>query len=276
MKNQDEQPAEGDLPAKSQPVNRAAQLGRRTADEGLLETPTPEEAHFVHTDPWRVLRISSEFVEGFEALAGLSPAVTIFGSARTEPHDPIYKAAVETARLLGEAGFPIISGGGPGIMEAANKGARLAGTRSIGLNIELPFEQHLNPYVDITVQFHYFFVRKTMLVKYSQAFVVFPGGFGTLDELFESLTLIQTGKVHNFPVVLYDGSYWRGLLEWLKAGPLAGGKIALADLDLLLIADTPDQVRHLILSAAKEPGNRVDKEQKAHEHTRRAYRKEPQ
>lgn len=258
-------------PAQSQAVNRAAQLGRRTADEGLLETPAPDEDRFIHTDPWRVLRISSEFVDGFEALAGLSPAVTIFGSARTEPGDPMYKAATETARLLGEAGFPIITGGGPGIMEAANHGARLAGSRSIGLNIELPFEQHLNPYVDISVQFHYFFVRKTMLVKYSQAFVVFPGGFGTLDELFESLTLIQTGKVHNFPVVLYNTAYWQGMLDWLKAGPLAGGKIGQADLGLLLHADSPQDVLHQILTSVEDPGARSDQEQKAHAQTRNAY-----
>jgi uncharacterized protein (TIGR00730 family) len=257
--------------SKSDAVNRAAQLGRRTADEGLLETPSEEAQQFVHTDPWRVLRISSEFVEGFEALAGLSPAVTIFGSARTKPGDIDYQDAIETAKLLGEVGFPIITGGGPGIMEAANKGARLAGARSIGLNIELPFEQHLNPYVDTTVSFHYFFVRKTMLVKYSQAFVVFPGGFGTLDELFESLTLIQTGKVHNFPVVLYRKSYWQGLFDWLKMEPLAGNKIAPADFDLLLIADSPEEVRHLILTAAKEPGIRNEQEQKALAHAQRAY-----
>lgn len=259
------------LPASSTAVNRAATLGRRTADEGLLQTPTADESGFVHTDPWRVLRISSEFVDGFEALAGLPPAVTIFGSARTEPDDPIYGAASDTARLLGEAGYPIITGGGPGIMEAANRGARQSGAKSIGLNIELPFEQHLNPYVDITVQFHYFFVRKTMLVKYSRAFVVFPGGFGTLDELFEALVLIQTGKVHNFPVVLYSSEYWKGLIDWLRAGPLTGGKIAPADMDLLLIADTPEQVLHLILTAAQDPGVQTEKEQRAHGHARRAY-----
>lgn len=263
----------GDLPAGSTAVNRAAKLGRRTADEGLLQTPSAEEAGFTHTDPWRVLRITSEFVQGFEALAGLPPAVTIFGSARTDPADPVYVAAVETARLLGEAGFPVITGGGPGIMEAANKGARAAGTKSIGLNIELPFEQSLNPFVDITVQFHYFFVRKTMLVKYSRAFVVFPGGFGTLDELFESLVLIQTGKVHNFPVVLYDKAYWKGMIDWLRTGPLAGGKIAQADLDLLLLADTPEEVLHSILTAAQDPGPRAQKEQESHRHTRRAYGK---
>ena len=186
-----------------------------TADEHLLHSA--RDADFKHTDPWRVLRIMGDFVHGFDALAELGPAVTIFGSARTRPGDPDYRAACETARLLAEAGFSIITGGGPGIMEAANRGARLAGVCSVGLNIELPFEQATNAYVDTNVDFRYFMVRKTMLVKYAQAFVIFPGGFGTTDELFEALTLIQTGKIQNFPVILFGSEYWAGLLDWLRS-----------------------------------------------------------
>jgi uncharacterized protein (TIGR00730 family) len=203
-------------------LNRAARTGRPTEDERLLEGPEP----FYKTDTWRVMRILGEFVEGFDALAELETAVTIFGSARAKPGDAQYETAVTVAQKLGEAGFNIITGGGPGIMEAGNKGARLAGVQSVGLNIELPFEQHLNPYVDLSIDFRYFFTRKVMLVKYAQAFVIFPGGFGTMDELFESLTLIQTGKVQNFPVVLFDTAYWGGLVAWLKDTMLAEGKIS--------------------------------------------------
>jgi uncharacterized protein (TIGR00730 family) len=238
-----------------------------TEDEQLL-LPPDKQVPFTETDPWRVMRIMSEFVQGFDALAQLSQAVTIFGSARTPPSDPNYKAAVETAYLLGEAGCAIITGGGPGIMEAANKGAREAGALSVGLNIELPFEQHVNPYVDIALNHRYFFVRKTMLVKYAQAFVIFPGGFGTMDELFESLTLIQTGKINNFPVVLFDSSYWSGLLDWLRNTMQAGGKIAEADLDLLLVTDSPEEVRDFVMSSIEENGDQVVRETAAQDVTR--------
>ena len=249
-------------------LNRAARAGRPTEDQRLLETPKPEDQLFTHTDPWRVLRIMGEFVEGFDALAEVHDAVTLFGSARVKPDDPMYQQAVETARLLGEAGFTIITGGGPGMMEAANQGARAAGARSIGLNIQLPFEQGINPYVDLAIEFHYFFVRKTMFVKYAQAFVIFPGGFGTLDELFEALTLIQTGKVYNFPVILYGSAYWQGLLEWLKSTLLAQGKISAADLDLLILSDSPEDVRDIITRCKADQCWRTESEAQARDVTR--------
>jgi uncharacterized protein (TIGR00730 family) len=227
------------------------------------------EAQFLHTDTWRVLRIMGEFVEGFEALAGVGPAVTIFGSARVSESDPMYAAAVETARQLGAAGYTIITGGGPGIMEAGNRGAREAGARSVGLNIELSFEQHSNPYVDIEVDFRYFFIRKTMLVKYAEAFVIFPGGFGTFDELFEALVLVQTGKVRNFPIILYQSAYWHGLLEWVRSTALPGGKIAPADLDLLILCDTPAQVCETILACRNQYSARPEQEARARAETRR-------
>ncbi|HEX4459334.1 MAG TPA: TIGR00730 family Rossman fold protein [Polyangia bacterium] len=242
--------------------------GRPTADAHLLATPA-ESLDFTTTDPWRVLRIMGEFVSGFDALADVGPAVTIFGSARTVESDPDYAAARKTAALIGKAGYTIISGGGPGIMEAANRGARDAGAGSVGLNIELPYEQHVNPYVDYSIDFRYFFVRKTMLVKYSQAFVIFPGGFGTLDELFESLVLIQTGKIHNFPVVLYNRGYWQGMIDWLRATMLPGGKIAAADLDLLLLADTPQEAARLALPG-RQPHRRAQ-EHAAREVSRQVY-----
>lgn len=194
-------------------------------------SPTP--------DTWRVLRILGEFVEGFDTLADLPPGVTIFGSARTTAGDPDYGRATETARLLAQAGFAVITGGGPGIMEAANKGAREGGGESVGLNIELPFEQGTNQYVDTSVNFRYFFVRKTMFVKYSVGFIVFPGGLGTLDELFEALTLIQTGKIKHFPVVLVGRSYWSGLLSWLRETAVAQQKIDLKDLEIFTVTDDP-------------------------------------
>jgi uncharacterized protein (TIGR00730 family) len=225
---------------------------RATEDERLLNTaPTPEQV-FTGTDPWRVLRIQGEFVEGFDTLAELGPAVSIFGSARTPEDDPMYQAAVETARLLAEAGLAIITGGGPGIMEAGNKGAQQGGGLSVGLNIELPFEEQSNPYVDISIDFRYFFVRKMMFVKYAQAFVIFPGGFGTMDELFESLTLIQTGKIRNFPVILFGSAYWDGLLGWLKNQMQAGRMISPGDIDLMVVTDSPEEVRHRILAAKKD------------------------
>jgi hypothetical protein len=217
-----------------------------TEDEKLLQAPPPSPAAFLHSDSWRTLRIMSEFVEGFDKLACVKRGVSMFGSARTSPHDPEYRAAFETARLLARAEFEIITGGGPGIMEAANRGARAGGGHSIGCNIELPFEQEPNPYLDTYVNFRYFFVRKTMFVKYSTAFIIFPGGFGTLDELFESLTLIQTGKIHRFPVVLFGRAFWGGMLDWLRDAVLAGGKISPADLDLLLVTDDPAEAAAFI------------------------------
>ena len=253
---------------KENKVLRARRRARRTEDERLLQ------AAFTQTDPWRVLRIMGEFVEGFEELAELGPAVTIFGSARVGPEDPVYSEAVEVGRLLGEAGFTIITGGGPGIMEAGNRGAREAEAPSVGLNIELPFEQHVNPYVDLSVDFDYFFVRKMMLVKYSQAFIIFPGGFGTLDELFEALTLIQTGKVRNFPVILFGSEYWRGLLDWLADPMLSEGKISRADLDLLVMTDSPVEVRDKILASAEGERPDLGHEERAREATREALGKD--
>jgi uncharacterized protein (TIGR00730 family) len=220
---------------------------RETEDERLLQREGAEAAEFIHTDPWRVFRIMGEFVEGFDTLAELGPAVSIFGSARVGPDDPWYTAAEETAGRLVEAGFGVITGGGPGIMEAANKGANLAGGRSIGCNIELPFEQGMNRYVKTAVNFRYFFVRKTMFVKYAEGFVIFPGGFGTMDELFESLTLIQTHKVRNFPVVLMGTEYWGGLLDWLRGTMMGEGKINEHDLALMHLTDSPaEAVQHVV------------------------------
>jgi uncharacterized protein (TIGR00730 family) len=224
-----------------------------TEDEKLLQQTGPK-IDFTRTDPWRVLRIMGEFIEGFDTLAPIEKGVTIFGSARIGPDDPHYDAAVETARLLAEAGFAIITGAGPGIMEAGNKGAQLGGGRSIGCNIELPFEQGANPYVDTLVNFKYFFVRKTMFIKYSVAFIIFPGGFGTLDELFEALTLIQTGKIYRFPVILFGRYYWAGLLRWLQTRVLSEGKISAGDLDLMLVTDDPAEAVQAIVSAYRSLG----------------------
>lgn len=232
----------------------------RTEDTRLLIAPCDQPENFTDTDPWRVMRVMSEFVQGFDALAELGPAVTIFGSARVKPDNPHYQQAVETARLLGEAGFNIITGGGPGIMQAGNEGAKQANVTSVGLNIELPFEQHLNPFVDIAVDYRYFFVRKTMLVKYAQGFVIFPGGFGTMDELFEALTLVQTGKIQNFPIVLFDSSYWEGLLGWLRGTMLREGKVSASDLDLLIVTDSPTEVRDIIVTALQGESDRAEKE----------------
>ncbi len=249
-------------------LNRAAQTGRPTEDEKLLAVPSSDQAAFTHTDPWRVLRIMGEFVEGFDALAALGPAVTLFGSARTKADSPVYLAATKVARLLGQAGFAIITGGGPGIMEAGNRGAQEAGVTSVGLNIELPFEQEINPYVDLSVQFRYFMVRKTMLVKYAQAFVIFPGGFGTLDELFESLVLIQTGKVRNFPVILFGNSYWDGMLRWMREQLLAECNIGPEDLDLLILTDSPEEVRDIVVRSVRDKDWRIHQEERARQTTR--------
>ena len=222
--------------------------GPVTADEKLLQN-VDAQREFIHTDPWRVLRILGEFIEGFDTLAGVDRAVTLFGSARTAPGSPEYLAAEKTAALLAKAGYAVITGGGPGIMEAANKGAKLAGGRSIGCNIELPFEQKANPYCDTVINFRYFFVRKTMFIKYSMAFVVFPGGFGTLDEMFEALTLIQTGKLYQFPVVLFGSHYWGGLVDWMKSTVLGGQKISDRDLDLMIITDDPVEAAAAVIAA---------------------------
>jgi len=216
-----------------------------TQDEQLLETPRQDE--FTHTDTWRVFRIMGEFVEGFDDLASVTRGVAVFGSARTPQGDPYYAAAQETAALLVRAGFAVITGGGPGIMEAANRGAFEAGGQSIGCNIELPFEQKPNPYQTRTLTFKYFFVRKTMFVKYSNAFVIFPGGYGTLDELFEAMTLIQTRKIRNFPVVLFGSQYWGGMLKWLEDVMLKTKYIAADDFKLLNVTDSPSEVVDIVV-----------------------------
>ena len=223
-----------------------------TEDEKLLQAPGPT-SDFTRTDPWRVMRIMGEVIEGFDTLASVEKGVTIFGSARTSPEDPMYRAAQETARLLAEAGFSIITGAGPGIMEAANRGAVEGGGRSVGCNIELPFEQGSNPYVDTLVNFRYFFVRKTMFIKYSFAFVIFPGGFGTLDELFEAITLIQTGKIYQFPVILVGRHYWAGLLRWLQSRVLAERKISPDDIDLMILTDDPAEAAKAVIDAYNAP-----------------------
>ncbi|MCY4116000.1 MAG: TIGR00730 family Rossman fold protein [Caldilineaceae bacterium] len=234
-------------------------LNRRTQDEYILETPTSEDERFTESDPWRVFRIMGEFVEGFDTLAGLGTAISIFGSARTQPEDPNYRAAVETARLLAESGLTVITGGGPGIMEAGNRGAQPAEGTSVGLGIELPFEQGLNEFIDVGIEFRYFFVRKLNFVKYSQGFVIFPGGFGTLDELFEALTLIQTGKIRRFPVVLYNSVYWGGLLAWLQDSMLAAGNISAPDIDLMRLADSPQEVHDLVWQGLSEQASWCEK-----------------
>jgi len=237
-------------PSKSSEGDSRSRVAQRvTADEQLFISPFRERVPFTQTDPWRVLRIMGEFVAGFDELADIGAAVTIFGSARSQPGDPMYDLAVETSRRLGKQGFSILTGAGPGIMEAANRGARDVGALSIGLNIELPAEQYANKFLDRVVDFRYFFIRKTMLVKYSSAFVIFPGGFGTMDELFESLTLIQTGKVRHMPVVLFGSAYWKGLFEWMKSALLAEGKISPEDLDIFQVVDDPDDVVKIVVEA---------------------------
>jgi uncharacterized protein (TIGR00730 family) len=225
-----------------------------TEDEQLLESPPPQrpEQLFLKSDSWRVLRIMGEFVWGFDNLADVVDGVTIFGSARTQPTDPHYVKAVQTAMLLARAGIPVLTGGGPGIMEAANRGAKEAGGLSIGCNIELPFEQGSNPYLNRSLNFKFFFVRKTMFVKYATAFIVFPGGYGTLDELFEALTLIQTGKVKHFPVILFGSAYWAGLVEWLTRTVAEERKINLTDLLLFRVTDDPAEAVRIVIEARAE------------------------
>jgi len=243
----DDQEPEPDKPAEKQrgPVRlRRDQVQTTTTDQRLLDTRGPSD--WVHADPWRVLRIQSEFVEGFGMLAELGPAISMFGSARTPRGHPEYQVAEQIGRMLAVTGYAVITGGGPGTMEAANKGASEAGGVSVGLGIELPFEQGLNEWVDIGINFRYFFARKMMFVKYAQGFVVLPGGFGTLDELFEALVLVQTTKVTRFPVVLVGSEYWSGLVDWLTNTMAVEKKINPADLELFQVTDDPDEVVRII------------------------------
>jgi uncharacterized protein (TIGR00730 family) len=221
-----------------------------TTDARLLDRRGPTD--WVHTDPWRVLRIQSEFVEGFGLLAELPRAVSVFGSARTPRDHPHYAAGVQLGAALSQAGYAVITGGGPGAMEAANRGASEAGGLSVGLGIELPFEQELNEWVDVGISFRYFFVRKTMFVKYAQAFVILPGGFGTLDELFEALTLVQTRKVTRFPVVLLGSEYWSGLIDWVRDTMAAQGTVSPHDLELFTVTDDVEEAVAVIRSAEIE------------------------
>jgi len=228
-------------------IMRRSQIDEGTTDQRLLDSRGATD--WVHADPWRVLRIQAEFVEGFGTLAELGPAIGVFGSARTSPDDAFYALSEELGAKLARAGFAVITGGGPGAMEAANKGASQAGGVSVGLGIELPFETGLNNWVDVGINFRYFFARKTMFVKYAQGFAVLPGGLGTFDELFEALTLVQTQKITSFPIVLIGTAYWQGLVDWLRDSVLADGKISPHDLDLLTVTDDLDQVVSLMVEA---------------------------
>jgi uncharacterized protein (TIGR00730 family) len=243
---------DGGVPEKfrGRTVMRRGQVDHSTTDQRLLDSR--DSTDWLHTDPWRVLRIQSEFVEGFGALAELGPAISGFGSARTEPEDPAYVLAERLGTRLVEEGFAVITGGGPGVMEAANKGACEAGGISVGLGIELPFESGLNEYVDRGLNFRYFFARKTMFVKYAQGFIVLPGGFGTFDELFEALTLVQTQKVTSFPIVLVGTAYWSGLVDWLRATVLADGKISEADLDMFVVTDDVEEAVAVMVRAQRD------------------------
>jgi uncharacterized protein (TIGR00730 family) len=249
------------LPGPATPPRRrrkgrvtTSNLSGRTADLSLLQRGV-DATHA--DDSWRALRILSEFVDGFDALKEIPPAVTVFGSARIDADDPMYAMARHLGAAVARAGFAVITGGGPGIMEAANRGCHEAGGVSIGCNIELAHEQRLNPYVDLGIDFRYFFVRKTMFVKYAEAFVVFPGGFGTLDELFESLTLVQTGKVLHFPVVLFGSGYWSGLLRWLEERALVEGKVSPDDLRILTVCDDPEEAMRHITEVLARPDGRA-------------------
>lgn len=228
-------------------VMRRSKVPDETTDQRLLDSRG--SADWVHTDPWRVMRIQSEFVEGFGALAELGPAVSVFGSARTKDDDPTYELGERVGASLVRAGYAVITGGGPGAMEAANKGACEAGGTSVGLGIELPFETGLNEFVDLGVNFRYFFARKTMFVKYSQGFIVLPGGFGTLDELFEAITLVQTQKVTSFPIILMGTAYWQGLIDWLRSAALTAGTISPKDLDLITLTDDVDEAVDAIVAS---------------------------
>ncbi|GCE39827.1 TIGR00730 family Rossman fold protein [Rhodococcus sp. NPDC057014] len=226
-------------------LRRARKDDTTTLDERLLDERGSTD--WVHTDPWRVLRIQSEFIEGFGALAEVPRAVTVFGSARTPDGHPEYEAGRALGASLAEAGYAVMTGGGPGVMEAANRGASESGGYSIGLGIELPFEEGLNEWVDLGINFRYFFARKTMFVKYSQAFICLPGGFGTLDELFEALTLVQTRKVTRFPIVLFGSEYWSGLVEWLRGTLQHGGKISEGDVNLLHVTDSVEEAVQIVV-----------------------------
>jgi uncharacterized protein (TIGR00730 family) len=240
---------------------RGDQIKSGTTDQRLLDSRGPSD--WVHTDPWRVMRIQSEFVEGFGLLAELPAAVSVFGSARTPREHPEYAAGMAIGAALAKAGFAVITGGGPGVMEAANRGASEAGGVSVGLGIELPFEQGLNEWVDLGVNFRYFFARKTMFVKYAQAFVIMPGGFGTLDEMFEALTLVQTNKVTRFPVILYGTTYWQGLVDWIRNAMLAEGKVGEADLGLLTVTDDVDEMVARIVGSAEARSDQAAAEGRA-------------
>ena len=231
---------------------RDKQIPATTTDQRLLDRRGPSD--WVHTDPWRVMRIQAEFVEGFGLLAELGVAVSVFGSARSRRGTPEYELAEEIAAALCRAGYAVITGGGPGIMEAANKGAAEAGGVSVGLGIELPLESGLNDYVNVGIEFRYFFVRKTCFIKYSQAFVVLPGGFGTMDELFEAVTLVATGKITRFPIVLVGSEYWGGLVTWLREKVLDNGNIHAGELDLFAVVDEPEEVVEIITKAHAEVG----------------------
>lgn len=246
MKN--EQPRE--TYRKGPMLLRGDQIPKQTSDQRLL-SPS-QSSDWVHDDPWRVMRIQSEFVEGFGALAELGPALSIFGSARTKPDHPDYALAEKAARLIVDRGYAVITGGGPGVMEAANKGAHEAGGVSVGLGIELPFEQGMNQYVDLGVNFRYFFARKTMFVKYASGFIVLPGGFGTFDELFEALTLVQTHKITEFPIVLVGSDYWGGLIDWLRNSVAERGLINPNDINLFHIVDTAEEAVQIVADRADE------------------------
>lgn len=234
---------------KGSVVLRRSEMARRTSDQRFLDQNPQAPADFTRTDPWRVMRIQAEFVEGFDALATLGPAVSVFGSARTAHEHSEYHLAREVGRALGRAGYAVVTGGGPGVMEAANRGAVDVGATSVGLGIELPHEQRLNDWVDLGINFRYFFARKTMFVKYTQGFVVLPGGFGTLDELFEALTLVQTGKVTRFPVVLLGTQFWAPLVSWLERSVAGELKIAPGDLDLFHVTDNVEEAVNILVEA---------------------------
>ncbi len=241
---------------------RGTQIPARTTDARLLDRRG--DADWLHSDPWRVLRIQSEFVEGFGALAELGPAIGVFGSARTAADDPAYALAGRIGGGLARSGYGVITGGGPGMMEAANKGAHEAGGASVGLGIELPREQEMNQYVDLGIDFRYFFARKTMFLKYSDGFVVMPGGMGTLDELFEAVTLVQTGKVSSFPIVLVGSAYWGGLVDWIRGTVLDTGTISPEDLDLLPVVDTArEAVDYVVDGARRLRAGRVARDREA-------------
>ncbi len=237
----------GPIKQRGRTTMRRRAFQRSTTDQRLLDSRGASD--WVHTDPWRVMRIQSEFVEGFGTLAELGPAISVFGSARTSREDPMYALAERLGHALSLAGFAVVTGGGPGIMEAANKGASENGGLSVGLGIELPFEAGMNEYVELGVNFRYFFARKTMFVKYAQGFVVLPGGFGTFDELFEALTLVQTQKVTSFPIILMGSDYWAGLVKWIRETVVADGKVSDTDLDMFHVTDDVDEVVRIVQEA---------------------------